>query len=133
LTLQQLRDFLAVIAHGGFRPAARVLGVAQAGLTKSVARLEEEHGVVLIERSASGATLTALGVEFHRLAAAVALEADRAEAWLREAGTAKAGPPCCGSGCPSSRRCSSCPPSSPISGACSRRSRCRSRKPRRRA
>lgn len=92
MTLQQLRDFLAVIAHGGFRPAARVLGVAQAGLTKSVARLEEEHGVVLIERSASGATLTALGVEFHRLAAAVALEADRAEAWLREAGTGKGGP-----------------------------------------
>ncbi len=83
MTLQQLRDFLAVVAHGGYRAAARALGVAQAGLTKSIARLEESHGVVLIDRSLSGVALTPQGVEFHRLAAAAVLEADRAEAWLR--------------------------------------------------
>jgi LysR family transcriptional regulator of abg operon len=85
MTLQQLRDFLAVVTHGGYRAAARSLGVAQAGLTKSIAKLEEAHGVVLIDRSLAGATLSAQGVEFHRLAAAVVLEADRAEAWLQAA------------------------------------------------
>lgn len=83
MTLQQLRDFLAVAAHGGYRAAARALGVAQAGLTKSIAKLEETHGVVLIDRSLTGVALTPEGVEFHRLAASVLLEAERAEAWLR--------------------------------------------------
>ena len=85
MTLQQLRDFLAVVAHGGYRAAARSLGVAQAGLTKSIAKLEEAHGVQLIDRSLAGVTLTPQGVDFHRLAAATVREADRAEAWLQAA------------------------------------------------
>ena len=52
MTLQQLRDLLSVLAHGGFRPAARTLSVSQAGLTKSVARLEEECGFALLDRTA---------------------------------------------------------------------------------
>lgn len=50
MTLQQLRDFVAVVTHGGYRPAARVLDVAQAGLTKSIARLEQAYGVALLDR-----------------------------------------------------------------------------------
>jgi LysR family transcriptional regulator, regulator of abg operon len=82
MTLQQLRDFVAVVAHGGYRPAARALGVAQAGLTKNVARLEQEHGVVLLDRTAKGVALSADGVEFLQRAQGLLLEADRAEAWL---------------------------------------------------
>src|SRR5207342_1849044 len=73
------------VAHGGYRPAARALGVAQAGLTKSIARLEREHGVVLLDRSGQGIALTADGAHFLRQAQAVVLEADRAEAWLAAA------------------------------------------------
>ena len=83
MTLQQLRDFIAVVTHGGYRPAARVLDVAQAGLTKSIARLEQESGVALLDRQTKGVTLTDSGATFLKYAQAVILDADRAEAWLR--------------------------------------------------
>ncbi len=83
MTLQQLRDFVAVVTHGGYRPAARALDVAQAGLTRSIARLEAEYGVALLDRQSKGVTLSAAGATFLRHAQAVILDADRAEAWLR--------------------------------------------------
>ncbi len=82
MTLQQLRDLLSVVSHGGFRAAARAQGVSQAGLTKSLARLEEEHGVALLDRRARGVVLTAAGQQFLAHAQAVLIEADRAETWL---------------------------------------------------
>jgi LysR family transcriptional regulator of abg operon len=82
MTLQQLRDLLAVVRYGGFRAAARALAVSQAGLTKSLARLEEEHGIDLIERTAKGVTLTPGGEEFLSYAESVLMESERAEAWL---------------------------------------------------
>jgi DNA-binding transcriptional LysR family regulator len=83
MTLQQLRDLVAVVTHGGFRSAARALDVSQAGLTKSLAKLEAEHGVSLIERTAKGIVLSAHGEEFLRYAQPLLQEAERAEAWLR--------------------------------------------------
>lgn len=83
MTLQQLRDLLAVITHGGYRSAARALGRSQAGLTKSVAKLEREHGVVLFDRGGLGASLNSDGEQFLRYAQSVLLEADRAEQWLQ--------------------------------------------------
>lgn len=83
MTLQQLKDLLAVVAHGGFRAAARALDVSQAGLTKSLAKLEEEYGVSILERTAKGVVLTPHGEEFVAYARSVLLEADSAEEWLR--------------------------------------------------
>ncbi|MDP9968929.1 DNA-binding transcriptional LysR family regulator [Variovorax paradoxus] len=83
MTLQQLRDLVAVITHGGYRAAARALGQSQAGLTKSVAKLEREHEIVLFDRSGLGASLTSEGEQFIRYAQAVLLEAERAEQWLQ--------------------------------------------------
>lgn len=85
MTLQQLRDFVAVVNHGGFRAAARALDVSQGGLTKSLAKFEDEHGIPLIERKAKGVVLTAHGEEFFQQAQALLKEADRAEEWLRTA------------------------------------------------
>ncbi|RYF76575.1 MAG: LysR family transcriptional regulator [Comamonadaceae bacterium] len=82
MRLQQLRDFLAVVSHGGYRAAARSLEVSQAGLTKSVAKLEQACGVPLMKRTAQGVALSADGEEFVLYARAVLQEADRAEAWL---------------------------------------------------
>ncbi len=90
MTLQQLRDFVAVVTHGGYRPAARALDVAQAGLTKSVARLEKDHGVALLDRYRKGVVLSAAGVRFLHHAQAVILDADRAEAWLHAEAQTKA-------------------------------------------
>ena len=85
MTLQQLRDFVAVVTHGGYRSAARAMDVAQAGLTKSIAKMEQEYGIALLDRQGKGVTLTADGAAFLRHAQAVILEADRAEAWLHAA------------------------------------------------
>ena len=83
MTLQQLRDLLSVVSHGGYRAAARALGVSQAGLTKSLAKLEEEYGVHLLQRTTKGVVLSAEGEEFVTHARAVLQEAELAEAWLR--------------------------------------------------
>ena len=82
MTLQQLRDFLAVIEYGGFRAAARALDVSQGGLTKSVAKLEDDYAAILVRRDAKGIQLTADGEMFASLARAAVQEADRAAAWL---------------------------------------------------
>lgn len=83
MTLQQLRDLLAVVSHGGFRAAARALGVSQAGLTKSLARLEEEYRISLLQRTAKGIVLSAEGEGFVQRARSVLQEAERAEEWLK--------------------------------------------------
>ena len=83
MTLQQLRDLVAVVQYGGFRAAARALDVSQAGLTKNIARLEDEHGISLIDRSAKGVVLSTRGQDFLPYAQAVLQDADRAEEWLR--------------------------------------------------
>ncbi|WP_099722179.1 LysR family transcriptional regulator [Bordetella bronchiseptica] len=83
MTIQQLRALMAVVSHGGFRAAARALDVSQGGLTKSIAALEQEYGVDLIERSAKGVLLTPKGAAFVPLARAIVEEAERAEGWLR--------------------------------------------------
>lgn len=83
MTLQQLKDLLAVVSHGGYRAAARALDVSQAGLTKSLAKLEEEYGVCILQRTAKGVVLTSDGETFVAHARAILLEASRTEEWLR--------------------------------------------------
>jgi len=82
MRIQQLRDLQAVVSHGGYRAAARALNVSQAGLTRSLAKLEEEYGVALLQRAHQGIALSPEGEEFMSYARAVLHEADRAEAWL---------------------------------------------------
>lgn len=82
MTLQQLKDLLAVVSHGGYRAAARALDISQAGLTKSVAKLEEEYGVSILQRTAKGVVLTTDGETFVAHARAILLEANRTEEWL---------------------------------------------------
>jgi len=86
MTAQQLRDLIAVLTHGGFRAAARAASVSQAGLTKSLARLEEECGFSLLTRTSKGIALTPQGAGFLPHAQAVLCELERAEEWVRHAG-----------------------------------------------
>jgi DNA-binding transcriptional LysR family regulator len=86
MTLQHLRDLMAVLNFGGFRSAARELSVSQAGLTKSVSALEDECGFALLTRSAKGVALTPEGEGFLPHAQAILGEAERAEEWIRHAG-----------------------------------------------
>jgi LysR family transcriptional regulator, regulator of abg operon len=82
VTLQQLRDFLAVTEHGSFRSAARVLGVSQAGLTNSLKSLESSVGAVLLARSGRGVNLTPAGEMLRVRASLIDAEAQRAAAEL---------------------------------------------------
>lgn len=77
---------MAVLAHGGFRSTARALSVSQAGLTKSVARLEEGCGFDLLDRTAKGIALTPRGEAFLPYAQAVLGECDRAQQWISDSG-----------------------------------------------
>jgi DNA-binding transcriptional LysR family regulator len=82
MTLQQLRDFTAIVGHGGVRAAARELDVSQAGLTKSVAKLEQATQAELFLRTSRGITLTAVGEQLYQHALVILRECDRAEASL---------------------------------------------------
>jgi len=82
MTLQQLRDFVAIVNHGGVRAAARELDVSQAGLTKSIARLETATQAELFLRTSRGITLTAVGDQLFQHALAILRECDRAESQL---------------------------------------------------
>ncbi|MBB3220827.1 LysR family transcriptional regulator [Pseudoduganella umbonata] len=82
MTLQQLRDFVAVIEHGGFRAASRALRVSQAALTKSVLKLEAAHGVELVLRMQSGVLLTEPGRQLLSYARAILRDVEDAMAML---------------------------------------------------
>lgn len=64
LNLAQVRAFVAVARCGHFGQAAAELGVTQQALSKRVARLEEQLGVPLLDRTQHGARLTEDGARF---------------------------------------------------------------------
>lgn len=64
MKLNPLRVFLAVVDTGSQRAAARLLGLTQPAVTKSLQKLENEYGVRLFERSIHGASLTEFGKSF---------------------------------------------------------------------
>lgn len=65
-SLVELHAFLAVARAGSFRKAAEALCVTQAAVSRAVARLEEELGLDVLERSGAGVRLTPAGVELRR-------------------------------------------------------------------
>ncbi|MES3036360.1 MAG: LysR family transcriptional regulator [Bdellovibrionota bacterium] len=63
MELNYLRYFYEVAKSGSFTEAARRLRISQSALSKSVALLENQEGVKLLERSKKGVSLTPIGVE----------------------------------------------------------------------
>ena len=53
MTLNQIRNIVAVAERGSLRSAARFLGVTQPAITRSIRELEHELGVPLFERRVS--------------------------------------------------------------------------------
>jgi len=78
MRLTQIRDFLAVVDTGSIRAAARSLGLSQPALTKSIRKLEQELGGVLVTRSVRGAQLTEIGRAFLARARSVTADLRRA-------------------------------------------------------
>lgn len=62
-TLAELEGVLAVARHGGFRAAARTLGVSSSALSHAVAALEERLAVRLFNRTTRSVSLTEAGAD----------------------------------------------------------------------
>jgi DNA-binding transcriptional LysR family regulator len=66
LGLHHLRYILAAAEHGGFRRAARRLGVQQSAVSRRIQELEERLGAPLFQRGPQGVCLTPAGEDFVR-------------------------------------------------------------------
>lgn len=76
--LHQLRYILAAAEHGGFRRAARYLGVQQSAVSRRIHELETRLGAQIFERGPHGVTLTSAGRDFVRGAQGAVSELDLA-------------------------------------------------------
>ena len=76
LTLDQLRVFVAIVDHGSFRAAARVLGRAQSGLSNAILNLETELRLPLFDRSQHRPELTKAGATLLAEARTLLIKAD---------------------------------------------------------
>lgn len=85
MELRQFRHFIAVAEELSFRKAARRLNMAQPPLTTSIKKIEEELGVVLLERSNRITQLTPAGRSFFEEAARTVKQAERAVSIARNA------------------------------------------------
>ncbi|MGO4306722.1 LysR substrate-binding domain-containing protein [Cupriavidus sp. RAF12] len=79
MKLHHLRDFVAIAEARSVRGAARVLGLAQPALTRSLRELEGELGTPLLERHARGVVLTPIGEAFYSRAHAAMAEIRRGQ------------------------------------------------------
>ena len=68
LKLHHFRDFVAIAEARSIRGAARVLGLAQLYLSRSLGELKHELGLALLKRHAAGVELTLAGEQFLILA-----------------------------------------------------------------
>ncbi|RJO74837.1 LysR family transcriptional regulator [Nocardia panacis] len=85
---RQLEYFVAIVEHGGFTHAARILRVAQPSLSRSIGKLERELGVPLFHRVGRNAVLSTAGE----------LMADRARQVLRDMDSLRAAAQTIGTG-----------------------------------
>lgn len=75
--------FAQVVEHGGFTAAARATGLAKSTLSKRVGVLEEQLGVRLLHRNSRTLSLSEAGEEFYRHVSAMLVEAEAAEARIK--------------------------------------------------
>ena len=61
MDLNRAATFLRVVETGGFTAAAAALGLPTSSVSRSVAKLEEDLGVVLLERTTRRVSLTEVG------------------------------------------------------------------------
>ena len=77
MKLHHVRNVVAIVERGSLRAAAKHLGLAQPAMSRSIRELEQELGVVLLERSKFGMTLTPVGEVFVRRARTMQAEFQR--------------------------------------------------------
>lgn len=85
-SLDQLRVFIAVIDHGGFAHAARALHRTQSVISYTIANLEEQLNIALLDRGKRKVTLTDAGKALLADARAVSARVDGMRARARALG-----------------------------------------------
>lgn len=88
---QALVAFTKVAECEGFTAAARKLGVSPSAVTKMVARLEDDLGTQLFNRSTRRLALTDYGQEFFERSVRILAELEDAETKVRDANTVPRG------------------------------------------
>ena len=91
MDLRKLRQFLMVAESPSLSRAAERLHIAQPALTQAMKSLEQELGVILIERHARGVSLTGLGKLLAEQARLILREVERTRALLHERAANPAG------------------------------------------
>jgi LysR family nitrogen assimilation transcriptional regulator len=77
MNLRQLRYFVTIVDAGSFSRAAQVAHVAQPALSQQIADLEDQLGVMLLQRSARGVNATAAGERLYVEASAILRRIER--------------------------------------------------------
>lgn len=91
MTLRELQYLVALATHGNFRRAAEVCLVSQPTLSTQIRKLEEELGVVLIERGPRKLMLTPAGRDAVERARRILGEVDELKEAARRARSAESG------------------------------------------
>lgn len=84
MEFRTLRALVEVVRQGGFTAAAKTLCATHSAVSKSVRQLEDEIGVLLLDRLAQGPSLTAAGEIVYRRALRLLAERDDLVAELAE-------------------------------------------------
>ncbi len=90
MELRHLRYFQAVAREGNFTRAAAALHIAQPPLSRQIRQLEEELGVLLIERGVRGLKLTEAGRFFYEQSMQLSARLDEIVAGTRRLGAQSA-------------------------------------------
>lgn len=83
IDLNDVYYFAKVVEHQGITAAARVLDVPKSNISRRILALEAALGARLIQRTSRRFVITEIGVEFHRHALAMLVEAEAAESVVR--------------------------------------------------
>jgi DNA-binding transcriptional LysR family regulator len=87
----QLQHAVAAADCGSFRQAAHALSIKQSTLSRSIRLLEHSFGVVIFERSSSGARATPMGRRFLRMARSILEQTETLVTTTRASGRGEVG------------------------------------------
>jgi len=82
--LREMRTFVAVCDANGFAPAARRMGIAASVATRLIASLEQDLGVVLLQRTTRSIKLTDAGARFLERSRRILADVEEAELAAQE-------------------------------------------------
>lgn len=92
LDIRKIHSFTEIARHGSFRLAALAMGVSQPALTRQILALEEELGVVLLERGGRTTKMTEAGVVLFERSEALLVELYETRALVKSLGAEPTGP-----------------------------------------